>query len=107
VVASSTISFGRGCNDIDYLIGPRAVAIVVLEWRRGTPGAKWPARPKRFTAGSLPVKARSVECWTGPGGSAQFAQAGRRFAAFILARPGATATTIARARRVLDSLRVR
>lgn len=107
VVASSAINFGLGCNDIDYVIGPRGVAIVVLEWRLGTPGATWAPRPRHFTSTNLPVKPGSIECWTGPGASVQFAQAGRRFAAFVLARPGAKATTIASARRVLDSLRVR
>ena len=106
VTASSAVKFGRGCNDIDYVIGPRAVAIVVLEWRAPTSGVSWVARPSHFTNTNLPVRAGAVECWAGSGGSMQFAQMGRRFAAFVLAGRGAPPASVSRARRVLDSLRV-
>jgi len=107
VVASGAVTFGRGCNDIDYTIGSKAVAIVVLEWRRPTPGTTWPTRPRHFGNDSLPIRRGLVECWPGAGGSVQFKQNGRRLAAFILAGAKASTTTIATARHVLDTLDAR
>jgi hypothetical protein len=104
--ASSAIRWGRGCNDVDYVIGPKAVAIVILEWMRPTPGVRWAPRPGRFTSRNLPVRKRAVECFQGAGGSAQFAHRGRRFAAFVLAGPRASAGAVEQARGVLDSLRI-
>ena len=98
VTASSAVRFGRGCNDIDYAIEPKAVAIIVFEWRSPTPGAKWKVRPSHFTNTNLPIKKGAVECWAGAGGSVQFAQSGRRFAAFLLARQGAPTSSVWRAR---------
>jgi hypothetical protein len=106
VAASSGIDFGRGCNDIDYRFAENAVAIVVLEWVGKTPGTTWAQRPGRFTSHALPVRAGSVECFKGAGGSAQFIDHGRRFAVFLLAGPHARAATVTEARVVLDSLQV-
>jgi hypothetical protein len=106
VAASSAISLGRGCNDVDYRFAREAVAIVVLEWVGKTPGTTWTKRPGRFTTRNLPIRAGRVECFKGAGGSAQFVDHGRRFAVFILAGLRAPAATMATARQVLDSLRV-
>jgi hypothetical protein len=106
VAASSAIGFGRGCNDVDYRFARNAVAIVVLEWVGKTPGTTWTPRPAKFTSSNLSVRTGKVECFEGKGGSAQFAEHGRRFAAFLLAGERAPASTVAQARRVLDSLRV-
>jgi hypothetical protein len=108
VVASGPIRFGRGCNDVDYAFPPTAVAIVVLEWTRPTPWApKWPPRPRRFTPTTLRVRPPpAIECFAGPGGSAQFADHGRRFDAFLLLGRRAPVALAARARSVLDTLKV-
>jgi hypothetical protein len=106
VLASGPVSFGQ-CNDVSYVFPRDAVAIVVLEWRRPTPG-RFASRPRRFTPRNLPVRAPpAVECHAGPGGSVQFEDHGRRFAAFVLLGPSAPTTLAARARAVLDTLRVR
>jgi len=106
VVASSPIRFGQ-CGDTSYVFSPTAVAIVVLEWRRPTPGRLVP-RPRRFTAVNLPVRAPpAIECHAGPGGSIQFVEKSRRFAVFVLLGKRAPAALAARARTVLDTLRVR
>jgi hypothetical protein len=108
VVASSSITFGPGCNELDYRIAPNAVAIVVVEWTGRTPGTRWRPRPPRFTTRNLPIaKPPALECWRGPGGGAQFADHGRRFAVFVLVGPRAATTLVRRARAVLDTLRVR
>ncbi len=107
VLSSGPIRFGRGCNDIDYVIGPRSVAIVLVEWRMPTPGARWMPRPARFTATNLLVRPGQLECFRGPGGGVQFAQHGRRFAAFLLAGKSATRAQVGGARAVLDTLRVK
>jgi hypothetical protein len=106
VAASSAIGFGRGCNDIDYRFAKNAVAIVVLEWVGNTPGTTWAKRPRRFTRHALPVRVGGVECFEGAGGSAQFVDHGRRFAAFLLAGSHARAATVTEARVALDSLQV-
>jgi hypothetical protein len=107
VVGSTPIRFGRGCNDVDYAFAPGGVAIVVLEWVGPTRGARWSPRPRRFTQTTLPVRpAPAIECFSGPGGSAEFADHGRRFAAFVLLGRRAPPALAARARAVLDTLRV-
>ena len=107
-VASAPIDFGpRGCNDVDYAFSNTAVAIVVLEWVRRTPGVRWAPRPHRFTAKTLPImRPPAIECFDGPGGSVQFQDHGRRFAAFVLLGRKAPPGLARRARGVLDTLRV-
>lgn len=106
VVGSGRIGLGRGCNDLDYALAPGSVAIVILEWLDPTPGTKWKLRPRHFNSVNLPVRPGLVECFKGSGGSAQFVQHGRRFAAFVLARSDAPPKLITRARTVLDTLTV-
>jgi hypothetical protein len=105
VAASRPIGFGRGCNDVDYSFPSTAVALVVLEWVRLTPHL--PARPHRFTGKTLVVRPPpAVECFNGPGGSAEFTDHGRRFDAFLLLGRRASPALATRARSVLDTLRV-
>jgi hypothetical protein len=105
VASSGPIWFGKGCNDVDYSFPSAAVALVVLEWVRLTP--RLPPRPKSFTTKTLPVRsAPAIECFTGPGGSVQFSDHGRRFAAFLLLGRRAAPGLANRARAVLNTLRV-
>jgi hypothetical protein len=93
-----------------YTFPKSAVAIVVVEWTKPLGGMKigvGPPRPRRFTASSLPIqRPPAIECFDGPGGSAQFAEHGRSFAAYVLLGRKAPARLAARARAVLDTLRV-
>jgi len=86
------------------------VAIVVVEWTVPLGGMKigsGPHRPRHLTAATLPVHpAPPIECFDGPGGSIEFAQHGRSFAAYLLLGPKAPARLAVRARRVVDTLRV-
>ena len=105
VAASGPIRFGKGCNDVDYSFPSTAVALVVLEWVRLTPHL--PLRPQRFTPKTLPVRAPpAIECFSGPGGSVQFMDHGRRFAAFLLLSRRASPELANQARAVLGTLRV-
>jgi hypothetical protein len=107
VVSSGPIWFGRGCNDVDYSFPSTAVALVVLEWVRPTPGS-FPLRPRRFTSTNLPIRRPpSIECFNGPGGSFAFQDHGRRFDAFLLLGRRAPRALVDRARAVLDTLTVR
>jgi hypothetical protein len=106
VTASGRIAFGRGCNQLDYVLAPTAVAVIVVEWVRPTPGTKWSPRPRKFTETNLPVRRGLLECFAGRGGGIQFADKGRRFAAYVLAAPRASAASVKRARAVLDALTV-
>ncbi len=106
VVASSPIRFGRGCNDVDYSFAATAVAVVVLEWLQPTPG-RFNTRPRRFTPNTLPIHpAPAIECFDGVGGSVQFSERGRRFAAFLLLGRLASPALARRARAALDTLEV-
>jgi len=106
-VASGPVRWGRGCNELDLVFPRTAVAIVVVEWVRRTPGARFAPRPQRFTSANLPVlPPPAVECFGGPAGGTQFLQRGRRFAAFLLLGKDAPPALAARARAVLDTLTV-
>ncbi len=108
VVSSGAIRFGRGCNDVDYWFPQSGVALVVLEWISPKLAGSLRPRPARFTASTLRVRpAPAIECFNGPGGSVQFKDHGRRFAAFLLVGKRAPARLADRARAVLDTLRVR
>jgi hypothetical protein len=109
VVASAPIRpEPRGCHVSDYDFPADAVALVVVEWldpsvAGGTP----PPRPGRFTRAELPLHAApAIECFDGPGGSAQFVDRGRIFGAYVLLGPDAPDELADAARGVLDSLRV-
>ena len=110
IVAASgpIIVRARGCDVAAYAFPRTAVAVVVVEWVGRTPSARWARRPRRFTSKTLRVRPPpAIECWAGAGGSAEFADHGRRFAAYVLLGRAAPRRLAAdRARAVLDSLRV-
>ena len=107
VAASGPVSFGTGCGVGAYSFPSTAVALVIVEWTRPTPGA-FPHRPARFTATTLPVRPPpSIECFNGPGGAVEFADHGRRFEAFLLLGRHAPTGLADRARAVLNTLQVR
>jgi hypothetical protein len=107
VASSGPISFGHGCNDVDYDFPSDAVALVVLEWRSPALVRGAPARPARFTPATLRVRPPpAIECFDGSGGSAQFRDHGRAFDAFVLLGRKAPHALVDRARAVLDTLRV-
>jgi hypothetical protein len=94
----------------DYTFPPTAVAIVVVEWTKPIGGMKigiGPKRPRRFTPATLPIRRPpSIECFAGPGGAAEWAERGHTFAAYVLLGRKAPCRLAARARAVLDTLRV-
>ena len=97
----------HGCQVAAYAFPRNAVAVVVVEWRQLGRHERWPPRPPRFTARTLPLHPPpAIECFDGPGGSAEFADHGRHFGAYLLAGRAAPQTLVARARAVLDTLRV-
>ena len=108
VAVSAPFRFAAcGCQVAAYAFPGEAVALVVVEWIGSTPGTAWPPRPHRFTRTTLPLHPPpSIECFDGPGGSAQFADHGRRFGAYILIGRRASPALADRARHVLDTLRV-
>jgi hypothetical protein len=108
VAASGPITVrARGCEIAAYAFPRTGVAVVVVEWVGTTPGARWPRQPRRFTSKTLPVRPPpAIECWDGAGGSAEFADHGRRLAAYVLLGPRAPRRLAGTARAVLDTLRV-
>lgn len=109
-VSSGPIRPGSSaCQVSAYDFPEDEIAIVVVEWTtplllRGTHGRP---RPQRFTAAALPIQAPpAIECFPGPGGSAQFVEAGRMFGAYVLLGPTAPAALADEARKVLDTLRI-
>ena len=108
VAASGPITVrARGCDVAAYAFPKTGVAVVVVEWVGPTPGTRWPRRPRRFTARTLPVRPPpAIECWAGAGGGAEFADHGRRLAAYVLLGRRAPRRLADTARAVLDTLRV-
>lgn len=106
IVAASraVVAFPPGCKAETFRFKQRAVGLMVVEWLHPSPGAVFPARPRRFTAKNLPVRTRAVECWPGPGGSIEFSSNRRDFAAYVLLSPGAPAALAATGRAVLGTL---
>jgi hypothetical protein len=106
-VASAPIGFSqKGCAT--YAFPTTAVAIVVVEWVELGRGARWAPRPRHFTAKTLAVgPPPAIECFAGAGGSAQFADHGRHFGAYVLLGTNAPPGLATRARAVLDTLRVK
>jgi hypothetical protein len=97
----------RGCLVAAYAFPDTAVALVVVEWRRPGRNDAWPPRPAHFTSRTLPLHPPPViECFGGPGGSREFADHGRHFAAYLMAGRRAPQRLVKEARAVLDTLRV-
>jgi hypothetical protein len=94
----------------DYAFPAAAVAIVVVEWTKPIGGMKigtGPTRPRHFTATNLSIHpAPSIECFHGPAGAAEWAERGHSLAAYVLLGRRAPAVLAAKARAVLDTLRV-
>jgi hypothetical protein len=110
-VSSGPIRHGGagGCHVSSYDFPDDEVALVLVEWT--TPlllqGTKAPLRPERFTAASLPLQdPPAIECFDGPGGSAQFVEAGRMFGAYVLLGRDAPRALADEALAVLDTLRI-
>jgi hypothetical protein len=96
-----------GCLVAAYAFPSTAVALVVVEWTRLGRNDRWSPRPPHFTAKTLPLHPPpAIECFAGPGGSLEFADHGRHFAAYVMAGRRAKQRLIDRARAVLDTLRV-
>jgi hypothetical protein len=90
-----------------YAFPANAVAVVVVEWTEPLGGMKLgvgPKRPRHFAFAVRPPPA--IECWHGPGGGTEWSEHGRSFAAYVLLGRKAPRTLVARARAVLDTLRV-
>jgi hypothetical protein len=109
VAASGPFDLSKtGCLVATYRFPRTAVSVVVVEWVRRTPGTRFPSRPRRFTARTLPVRPPpAIECFDGPGGSAEFTDGGRRFAAYVLLGRRAPRRLAVAARAVLDTLEVK
>jgi hypothetical protein len=109
VVASAPIGFSKhGCNVAVYAFPSTAVAIVVVEWVKLGKADRWASRPSRFTAKTLTVRPPpAIECFAGAGGSAQFADHGRHFGAYVLLGAHAPPGLAGQARAVLDTLQVK
>jgi hypothetical protein len=93
-----------------YRFSPTAVAVVVIEWTRPVGGMKIgtaPPRPRRFTATNLRIhEPPIIECFRGAGGSIQWSERGHTFMASVLLGRKAAPSLAARARAVLDTLRI-
>jgi hypothetical protein len=109
VAASGPFDLSKtGCLVATYRFPRTAVSVVVVEWVRRTPGTRFPPRPRRFTSTTLPVRRPpAIECFDGPGGSAEFTDRRRRFAAYVLLGRRAPPRLAVAARAVLDTLRVK
>ena len=111
IAVSAPFSFAAGgCQIGGYTFPATAVAIVVLEWvpvKEMPVPAPLPLRPTSFNSTALVLHPPpAVECFNGSGGSAEFKEHGRSFDVSILAGRKASPAAVARARSVLDSLRV-
>jgi hypothetical protein len=108
VAVSAPFRFAaRGCQVAAYAFPRSAVAIVVVEWVELGRGDRWAPRPRQFSPGALPLHdPPAIECFDGRGGSVEFADHGRRLGAYLLVGTRARPTLVARARAVLDTLRV-
>lgn len=106
VVSSAPIRAEASDCQIDgYHAANDAVVLIVVEWEEDYPAL--PKRPARFTSSELRVQPPpAIECFDGAGGSAQFTDAGRTLAAYLLVGEQASAELIDQARGVLDTLSV-
>jgi hypothetical protein len=109
VVSSGPIRIdGHGCQFGVYAFPRDAVEVVVAEWTSLYGNATWHPRPRRFTARTLPLRpAPAVECFDGPAAATQFVDRGHHLGVYLLVGPNAPRALVARARGVLDSLRLR
>jgi hypothetical protein len=94
-----------GCQVADYGPVDDAVSLIILEWQPND-DFELPPRPAQFGSEKLPVTPESIECFTGSGGTVQFADHGRQFGAYVLLGPDAPAELADEARAVLETLRV-
>ena len=93
----------------DYAFPADEVAIVVVEWTKPISGplGRLGRRPAHFTAANLPIRRPpAIECFSGSGGSVQWSERGHDFGAYVLLGRDAPRRLAARARAVLDTLRV-
>jgi hypothetical protein len=108
VVASAPIAHEpRGCQVSSYRFADDGVALILVEWQGPavTPGTRFAKRPGRFTSRTLSVRPPpAIECFDGPGGSAQFQDAGHTFGAYVLLGRHAPERLADEARAVLDTL---
>ena len=99
-----------GCQIAGYAFPATGVAIVIVEWvpNPGIPvPSGLPSRPSSFSTRVLALHANpAVECFNGSGGSVEFSDHGRALSTYILVGRKTSAATVARARSVLDTLRV-
>lgn len=109
-VAVSSAPLARGstaCQIADYAPQPKAVSLVVVEWKTSD-YAHPPPRPARFGAAELALRPPpAIECFDGAGGTAQFTEKGRTFGAYVLLGRDAPRRLAAEVRAVLDTLVVR
>src|SRR5207247_7675610 len=86
VVSSAPIRRnGRPCQIGQFAPRPRAVTLVVVEWRRSYAGTSWGRRPRRFDQRVMPLRLGSIECFAGWGGSVEFADHGHRLGLYLMA----------------------
>lgn len=109
VVASTPVRpFPQGCKAETFRFSRDGVGLMVVEWLHPMNPHAWAARPRHFTAQSLPIKpGHAVECWPGRGGTAFFREGRRYFGAYLLLGAGTEASKAAQARAVLDTLTLR
>jgi hypothetical protein len=105
VLSSRPVESRRSrCQIASYAVPADAVVLVVVEWRES--GARLRTRPQRFDARALRLARGAVECHAGRGGGTQFVESGRAFGAYLLLGDRAPDALAARARRVLDRVKV-
>jgi hypothetical protein len=110
VVSSGPIRAGASsCQVAHYVFPKSAVAIVLVEWTKpiaGTARGTEPPLPRHVTAANLPLHPDGIECFAGRGGSIEFSARRHTFAAYVLLGTKAPTRLAARARAVLETLRV-
>jgi hypothetical protein len=106
VVSSAPVTRrASGCHIADYAPPTDGVALVLVEWQRVD--GQVPARPPRFDRRTLEIRTPPViECFDGPGGSAEFRDHGRTFGAYLMLGRSADPALADQALSVLDTLRV-
>jgi hypothetical protein len=94
------------CQIARYAPPPSDVTLVVVEWKP-TAESHPEARPYRFTRETVPLHPPpAIECFDGPGGSAQFVDQGRVFGAYLLVGKQAPQGLVEEALGVLNTLQV-
>ena len=111
VAVSAPFHFAAtGCQIAGYAFPATAVAIVVVEWvpNPGHSGAEWSSVTTLEIQhqGAYAARSSGGRVLQRFGGSVEFNDHGRALSTYILAGREASAATVARARSVLDTLRV-